>query len=69
MLTGHDQCVCVCIFIFYFSFSILSWCFLPLGNQKKQAADHRMGGFFFEKKGQSQISLRRKRFEIVRVRQ
>jgi hypothetical protein len=41
---------------------------MPLGNQKKGAADHRMEVLFFEKKGQSQISLRKKRFEIVRVR-
>jgi hypothetical protein len=62
-------CVCVCVYFLFFLFLFCCGDFLPLGNQKKQAADHRMGGSFFEKKGQSQISLRRKRFEIVRVRQ
>jgi hypothetical protein len=59
-------CVCVCFFL-----KICGGDFLPLGNQKKQASDHRMGGFFFEKKlGQSQISFEEKKgFEIVRVRQ
>ncbi len=50
----------VCVFSF-FLFLFCGGDFLPLGNQKKQAADHRMGGFFFEKKGQSQISLREKK--------
>jgi hypothetical protein len=49
--------VCVCFFL-----KICGGDFLPLGNQKKQASDHRMGGFFFEKKlGQSQINLRKKK--------
>jgi hypothetical protein len=66
MLSGHDQ---VCVFTFFLFLFCGGDDFLPLGNQKKQAADRRMGGFFFGEKGQSQISLRKKSFEIVRVRQ
>jgi hypothetical protein len=56
MLSGHDQCVFVCVFSF-FLFLFCGGEFLPLGNQKKQAAQIIEWGVFSLKRSWVKVKL------------